>query len=236
MPRPPPYRRNKTGPWRDTGDGVDRAPLVFRRRPERDDSSDTLVKVVAAILVIALVAGVAGLLKANRAQAQARAVALAAERAEHEARNAEASLAQALRLQAVQAQRANPPQRQLYRCMGSQGLVSVQDVPCAQAAQAGHQQTITISAHEESRRQQEWTRLQAEARLKEAQANLAAALGGSSASPGYRATADSGESNAMRCQSAKARRDEAYRIAGNNRTFDMIRRWNDIVYEACKGT
>jgi hypothetical protein len=29
---------------------------------------------------------------------------------------------------------------------------------------------------------------------------------------------------------------KAYRIVGNNRTFDFIRQWDEIVYNACKGT
>lgn len=236
MPRPPPYRRNKSGPWRDSGDRPDRTPLVFRRRPERDDSSDALVKVAAAILVIALSAGVFGMVKQNRAEDLARAAARAEEQARYEARYAAASRAQASHMQAVQAQRAHPPQRQLYRCQDAQGQVSVQDAPCAQSGPMHQQQAITIPAEVEARRQQEWMRLQSEARLREAQAGLAAALGSGAASPTYRTAVGSGETNAMRCHSAKAQRDEAYRIAGNNRNFDMIRRWNDIVYEACKGT
>ncbi len=236
MSRPPPYRRNKSGPWRDSGDSPERAPLVFRRRAERNDSSDTLVKVVAAILVVALSAGIFGMVKRNRAEALASAAARADEQARYEARYAEARRAQAIRMQAVHAQRAHPPQRQLYQCQDAQGQVSVQDAPCAQSGPMHQQQAITIPAEVESRRQQEWMRLQSEARLRDAQANLAAALGSSTASPTYRTAVGSGETNAMRCQSAKAQRDEAYRIVGNDRNFDMIRRWNDIVYEACKGT
>ena len=77
-------------------------------------------------------------------------------------------------------------------------------------------------------------RLAAEARLAEEQRRFQAAAG-IVIQPAVRSTgAPATGPNSPRCADAKARRDEAYRIVGNQRTFDFIRQWQDIVYEACK--
>jgi hypothetical protein len=45
-----------------------------------------------------------------------------------------------------------------------------------------------------------------------------------------------GLSPSDRCAFAKIKRDAAYRAAGNNRSFNFIRSWDDYVYNACKNS
>jgi hypothetical protein len=40
----------------------------------------------------------------------------------------------------------------------------------------------------------------------------------------------------QRCAYAKVQRDEAYRIVGNQRTYEFIRGWDDFVAKACRDT
>jgi hypothetical protein len=44
------------------------------------------------------------------------------------------------------------------------------------------------------------------------------------------------ESARQHCDAVKAQRDVAYRLAGNRRSFDFIRSWEDRVYQACKNS
>jgi len=75
----------------------------------------------------------------------------------------------------------------------------------------------------------------AEARLRAEEDRFAALTGQQSWSqPAY--STDSRGTARQRCAIAKAQRDEAYRLVGNNRTFNFIRGWDDVVYEACKNT
>ncbi len=74
----------------------------------------------------------------------------------------------------------------------------------------------------------------AEARLRAEERRFAALTGQHAGGwqPGY--SAGSSDATQHRCASAKARRDEAYRLVGNDRTFDFIRDWDDVVFQACK--
>ena len=76
-------------------------------------------------------------------------------------------------------------------------------------------------------------RAQGEADLRREQQRFSELTGqaGYNAQPHYATTAPA---PANQCAFAKARRDEAYRLVGNNRTFEFIRQWDDYVYEACK--
>ena len=77
-------------------------------------------------------------------------------------------------------------------------------------------------------------RAHAEARLRAEEGRFAALTGAggwsSSGSSPYSVSARD------RCAIAKAERDAAYRLVGNDRNYDFIRHWNDVVYEACKDT
>lgn len=81
---------------------------------------------------------------------------------------------------------------------------------------------------------QEQARLRAESRLRAEEQRYAALTGGQTGSwqPGY--GSNPVDTARQHCARTKAERDEAYRLAGNNRTFEFIRRWNDIVFQACK--
>jgi hypothetical protein len=77
-------------------------------------------------------------------------------------------------------------------------------------------------------------RARAEAQLQAEQNRFAALTGQRSwAGPAY--STNENASARRSCAFAKAERDEAYRLAGNDRNFNFIRYWDDIVYEACKG-
>ena len=88
------------------------------------------------------------------------------------------------------------------------------------------------SSRRERVAEQELIRQLSEAKLQRELTRLAAAT------PALRAQSYSSNSAAepkrARCERAKAYRDEIYRRVDNNRDFDLIRRLNDQVYEACK--
>lgn len=139
------------------------------------------------------------------------------------------------RQRAARFEEASQAQRQLYRCVDRSGATSIQSAPCPATSSVTWAAPVPVETPlQASLRQQAWDRQQAEARLRQEEARFAQATGTGNTShvyhPAGAETASSG-----RCQRAKNERDEAYRIAGNNRSFEMIRRWDDIVYEACKG-
>jgi hypothetical protein len=78
-------------------------------------------------------------------------------------------------------------------------------------------------------------RQQAEARLRAEQARFAQ-LTGQDQTYWQSGISGSNPGNNARCAQAKADRDNAYQLVVNNRTFEFIRHWNNIVYEACKNT
>jgi hypothetical protein len=138
---------------------------------------------------------------------------------------------------AIQWPQAVQAERQLYRCVDQNGGVSIQNAPCPPTSSVTWGQTVPVETPlQASLRQQQSDRQQAEARLRQEEARFAAATGTGNPSQTYYPTGANSESNTTRCQNAKRERDQAYRLAGNNRGFEMIRAWDDIVYEACKGT
>ena len=163
--------------------------------------------------------------------------AMAEEQARIVATRAASQQAQMEQLQAAQAQRYAQAERQLYRCVDQSGTTSIQNMPCPATSSVTSAQAISEeSPLQSSIRQQEWSRQQAEARLRQEEARFARATGTANANQAYYPASSARQSNSARCQDAKNARDEAYRIAGNNRTFEIIRSWNDFVYESCKGT
>ncbi|MCX7041382.1 MAG: DUF4124 domain-containing protein [Gammaproteobacteria bacterium] len=197
-----------------------------------------MIKVVAGILllVVAFVAIAHFGEKRNLEALQAAAMAQEQARIANE-RAASRQAEQVDRLQAVDAQRYSQGERQLYRCVDPSGTTSIQNSPCPATSSVTSSQAISAeSPLQSSLRQQEWNRREGEARLREAEAGFAAATGTGNGSQAYYPATSARQSNSARCQSAKNARDQAYRIAGNNRSFEMIRSWNDFVYESCKGT
>lgn len=80
------------------------------------------------------------------------------------------------------------------------------------------------------------TRARAEAQLRAEQQRFAALTGQTTDtwSPGYPTTPT--ESARQQCAAAKSERDRAYRLMGNERRFESIRYWDEVVYRACKNT
>jgi hypothetical protein len=83
--------------------------------------------------------------------------------------------------------------------------------------------------------EQAQARARAEAQLLAEQNRFAALTGQQSWAPSTYSS-DSRDFSIQRCAIAKAERDRAYRLAGNQRTFNFIRHWDDVVFEACKNT
>lgn len=216
------------------------APLVFRRRGASGgsgDASDLLIKVVAAILLLVVVFVASAHFREKRNLEALQVAAMAEEQARIVAARAVSRQAEMEQLQAVQSQRNAQAERQLYRCVDQSGTTSIQNAPCpANSSVTWGRAVPAESPLQSSLREQEWSRQQAEARLRQEEARFAEATGTGNASQAYYPAPSARESNSARCQDAKNARDQAYRIAGNNRTFEMIRWWNDFVYEACKGT
>lgn len=238
----PPYNRPPAGPWRDAGDnsGARPEPLVFRRRGRpgsSGDASDLLIKVVAAILLLVLAFVASAHFREKRNLEALQVAAMAQEQARIIAARAASRQVEQVQLQAMQAQQNFQAERQLYRCVDQGGTTSIQNGPCPETSSVTSSQAIPAeSPLQSSLRQQEWNRQQGEARLRQAEAGFAEATGTGNGSQAYYPATGARQSNSARCQDAKNARDHAYRIAGNNRTFEMIRRWNDFVYESCKGT
>jgi hypothetical protein len=93
-----------------------------------------------------------------------------------------------------------------------------------------------ISSRQRNVAEQAWMKERAEAQLRAEQRRYAALSGQQAGSwqPGY--APNPVDAARQRCEYTKAQRDEAYRLVGNNRTFDFIRHWDDVVFQACKGT
>lgn len=77
-------------------------------------------------------------------------------------------------------------------------------------------------------------RMRAEAQLRAEEQRFAALTGqtGGTWTPGI--VGNPPDASRQYCEEMKAQRDAAYRAVGNNRTFDFIRGWDDVVYRACK--
>jgi hypothetical protein len=239
----PPCNRPPAGPWRDAGDKSDaraQSPLVFRRRGRSSangDASDLLIKVVAGILLLVIAFVASAHFREKRNLEALQVAAMAQEQARIAAARAASQQAEMQQLQVLRAQINAQAERQLYRCVNRDGTTSIQNAPCPASSSVTWAQAVPEeSPLQSSLGQQEWNRQQAEANLRREQARLAAAMGTANSGQANYPAASARQSNSSRCQDAKNARDQAYRIAGNNRSFEMIRSWNDFIYESCKGT
>jgi hypothetical protein len=240
----PHYNRKPDGPWRDSGDRRELLPEIDpnwrRRRIEREPAGNAWLPIGIGLLVLSVV----GYAKVQRGATEVAALLPmpAASPADPEGERRARLMAEQevlrrsledQRLATVAEQQAlgSINGRQIHRCAYA-GTESLQSSPCVvpwvEVAQGG----------DESRwqrvQEQEQMRLAAEARLAEEQRRLQAAIGVQQAQVRYSAPAASGSISSSRCAMAKAERDEAYRVAGNNRRFEFIRWWTDYVFEACK--
>jgi hypothetical protein len=113
--------------------------------------------------------------------------------------------------------------------------LQAQQVSAANGSTGNPPTSPRLSTPAERAAQDSWVRQQAEARLRAEQARFAQLTGQGQViwQPGI---SNPTPSNQSRCARAKADRDAAYAVAGNQRSFEFIRRWDEVVYEACKGT
>jgi hypothetical protein len=239
----PPYNRKPDGPWRDSGDRKPQLPEIDpswrRRRQQREEPGSIWLPVVVTLGVLAAVwmfryrgpnpvtapsavAAQAPVMEAER-QAQLQA------RAEWDQRAAQA---QAVAQAAYDASSGSSINGRTVRRCRYQASETMQTEPCPAP-------WVEVPTGEDSSRwqqvqEQQQMRLAAEAKLAEEQRRFLAATAG-----GYGSYASNGPAvatgpDSSRCRIAKAQRDEAYRIVGNDRNFNFIRHWQDVIYEACK--
>ncbi len=212
------------------GDDVNRSKPSWAQRPRRD-AADFTIKLSAAVVLIGAALGVAVWFTDEQA-AETNSVA---DRIGREAGEAALWRQSAARSEASRRFEAVPQTPQpYYSCSGSEGVV-IQRWPC------GSWPTVETGSAEERRvanvEWQERNRRVAEARLRDAQAALAAATGtGGFQSSWNPPQANPSEGARARCQAQKDSRETILNQAGLHRTFELIRSLNDQVYEACKGT
>lgn len=122
--------------------------------------------------------------------------------------------------------------QQVYKCVAGKD-VSYQSAPCSQGQKIAGQWDATPepepSAEELRERAAERRRDEAEsARLR--RASNAAGRARARTSSGRASLAGTGN----RCDAAKARREAKLKSVGLKRTFDLLRKLDDAVYDACK--
>jgi hypothetical protein len=212
-----------------------------RRPPERDYTILGVALAVFMLVALAAYGLYTGMATPRVAPANVPAPALAAD-ADLERRSRLAEQAQAMQSQRQEAARQAAADggtgssingRPIHRCVYA-GHESLQAAPCASPwVDAGQFERGSRWARVED---QEQMRRDAEAKLRVEERRFAAAAGLESGPQVYYPPASPVASAQARCALAKADRDRAYKLVGNDRSFDFIRRWDDIVFEACKGT
>ena len=212
-------------------------PLVFRRKREDRDSSELLIRIVAGVLLVVAVLTVSAHFREKKHLESLMLAAQADERARLAAARLTGQPAELETQQLARAQQSAQAERQIYRCVDPTGATSIQNEPCPAGASVSWGRAVPVETPlEASLRQQEWDKQQGETRLRQAEAQFAQATGTAGANQTYYSLGNPPDAASSRCQIAKNARDQAYRVAGNNRSFELIRSWNDYVYEACKGT
>jgi hypothetical protein len=207
----------------------------MRNRERRHDADDVLIKLVAAILVLALAAWAYAEAAATKASPHATA-----------------------EVPPVAAYAPPPPTPQpgspvlappasvssingkaLYECAFGRSK-SFQTQACAAPwVEVAVQSLDDAGSRTATEAGAEIARQQAEARLAAEQARFAQLTGTGYAPSRTRASAaprDDRDWEKARCANAKAVREQTLEIAGIKRDYDLIRRLNDQVYEACKNT
>lgn len=212
----------------------------WRRRPmQREEPNGAWLAIVATLIILCTVwvakTWQPGL---NSAPELVESPTASTELAEREARLRQLADENQRLLEAQAQQERDAEQlssfngRQIHRCRYG-ATESAQLGPCIAPWMEAPQEVG--SSRWQQVQEQEQMRLAAEAKLASEQRRYQAAIGSAPAQVDFgRPPAPAGP-DSERCIDAKARRDEAYRIVGNDRTFNFIRTWNDIVYEACKG-
>jgi hypothetical protein len=217
--------------------GVPRLDPSWHRKPPPPPKSQSELFAVAVVIIAALVLWVA------RREAELRDARQTAQQLT-QAASAAASRQVQERLRAEQMPAPSYPAtissgstatgsfdgREIHRC-GYQGTVSYVTGPCPLPwADVG---SVQVTSRQQDIYEQANMRAQAEANLRREQQRFNELTG----QGGFAAQAQaSGYSPASRCAQAKADRDRAYRMVGNNRTFEFIRGWDDYVYNACKNS
>lgn len=120
----------------------------------------------------------------------------------------------------------------LYKCIDRQGATSYQSAPCDAAARTVWQR----EAPPEPPPDAEQLRARAAQRDRDrdrAESDHLSRRAGTSGPSRARSTATRSPARDG-CAAAKARRERTLAAAGLKRTFDLLRRLDDAVYEACK--
>ena len=196
----------------------------MRNRERRHDADDVLIKVVAAVLV--LVFGAWAYAEAT----DTKIVAPATSRVET------APVASILPppVPAPEPRPSSINGKVLHACVLGRSK-SFQTQACAPPWVEVSVQSLDYAGSQASEEPDaELVRRQAEARLAQEQARFAQLTGANVAAGGYAVATDVDSRAAAhyRCEAAKANREQVLRTVGINRTFDLVRRLNEQVYEA----
>lgn len=115
----------------------------------------------------------------------------------------------------------------VYKCRDAKGAPVYQSEPCANAEKRWDAQPSTTTWDDYYKRQAADRKIAADRRHMRARARELSAgegpVGASVSTP-----------NADACQQAKERRQAAYDAAGLNRSFNLSRQMDEMVYNACK--
>lgn len=115
----------------------------------------------------------------------------------------------------------------VYKCRDAKGQPVYQSEPCPEAEKRWDTQPSTTTWDEYYKRQAADRKIAADRRHMRARAReLSSGVGPTGASVSV--------PNADACRQAKAQRQAAYDAAGINRSFDLSRQMDDLVYNACK--
>ena len=115
----------------------------------------------------------------------------------------------------------------VYKCRDAKGAPVYQSEPCANAEKRWDTQAPTTTWDDYYKRQAADRKIAADRRHMRVRAQeIAAGSGPVGAAVGPQASSA--------CQQAKAQRQAAYDAAGINRSFELSRQMDDLVYNACK--
>jgi hypothetical protein len=120
----------------------------------------------------------------------------------------------------------------LHQCTAPDGATSYQSAPCA----AGSRMIRTIAVSPDPERTPaDQARQAREQRRQQEAARYLSSLAGTDRQATHRTVrAPSPDPQRTRCEAARRQREETLRRVGLKRTFDLLRRLDDRVYEACR--
>jgi hypothetical protein len=211
------------------------------RQPENEGGGRFIKAVVVIVFLLAAAVAVHEYRhrQAADAVAQEQTAKAAAEAAA--AKQAQLEIDRRAEQRRTAAEGSPPP---LYKCETAEGT-KIQELPCepSPSADAGtpspaQEDALEATARAELRQQAVAEQRKVAEAAAEQYAKTYAASAAANAAANATASApqplDPGMQARLSCQAAKDYRDAELKRVGLNRTFDMIRRLDDIVFEACK--